>query len=352
MLFEFKHILITTGRLKIMKAKGIFRYVVVAGVFCGMFLCGCDKQAQTGSTATESSGMVKIALAPTIGDTASYKILTQARRTTKWQGPVPDKATFEDNFNEERVEMSITQQIQEVDPCGETIAKITIDGLKCLYSTKNSTSVDFDSSKKADANNPLIKLVGQTYRIEFNPTNSITAMSDFPPIIKTLNDGTPSGQAAADIMLYEVIKERHSLFQLPPQGQEMLKLGGKWTKIRTFPFGKMGLKSYEKIYTLEKVRDTGSRRFAVIDMNAIPTSEVEPKYVSLQAEVGVPKMFDTNDSYTGSGEIDLKTGRIENYHENYQTSWFVALPSKQNDTGEPVVLNMFATRVYSIERVK
>jgi hypothetical protein len=336
-----------------MKTKSIFRCVVVAGIFCGIFLWGCDKQAQTGpAAAAEPSGVFKIALEPKVGDSATYKILMQARRTTKWQGPVPDKTTFEDNFNEERVEMTITQQIQETDSRGETVAKITIDGLKCTYSTKKSASVDFDSSRKTDANNTLMKLIGQTYRIEFNPSNVITAMSDFPPIIKTFEDGTPSGQAGKDIMLYEVIKERHSLFQLPPQGQEMLKSGGKWTKIKTFPFGKMGLKSYEKIYTLEKVRDTGSRKFAVIDMNAIPTSEVEPKYASMQAEVGAPKMFDTNDSYAGSGEIDLKAGRIENYHENYQTSWFVALPSKQNDTSEPVVLNMFATRVYSIERVK
>ena len=117
-------------------------------------------------------------------------------------------------------------------------------------------------------------------------------------------------------------------------------------------FGKMGLKSYEKIYTLEKVQDVGGRKIAVIDMNAIPTSEVEPKYANQQAEVGVPKMFDTNDSYKGGGEIDLKLGRIENYHENFQANWFVALPAKANDTGEPVVLNMIATRVYSLERLK
>ena len=65
-----------------------------------------------------------------IGDQATYKMITQVRRTTKWQGPVPDKATFEDNFNEERVEMVFTQQIQSVDPNGVAVAKITIDGLK------------------------------------------------------------------------------------------------------------------------------------------------------------------------------------------------------------------------------
>jgi hypothetical protein len=336
-----------------MKTKGIFRCVVAAGIFCGMFLLGCEKQAQTGQTAAESSGMVKIALKPSIGETATYKIMTQARRTTKWQGPVPDKSNFGDNFNEERLEMVFTRQVQTVDPeSGGAVAKITIDELKCVFSTKSSTSVDFDSSRKADVKNPLMKLIGQTYLVEFNPSNSVTAIDQFPAVIKDLNDGTPSGQAGKDIMLYEIVKERHSIFQLPPKGKEMMKPGDKWTQIRTFPFGKMGLKSYEKIYTLEKVRDAGGRKIAVIDMNAIPTSEVEPKYRSMQAEAGTPKLFDTNDSYTGGGEIDLKMGRIENYHEDFRTSWFVALPSKQNDTTEPVVLSMFAARDYSIERVK
>ena len=131
--------------------------------------------------------------------------------------------------------------------------------------------------------NPLMKLIGQTYMLEFNASNYITAMDAFPPVLKDINDGTPSGQAARGIMLSEVVKERHGVFQLPPQGQEMLKQGDKWSKIRTFPFGKMGLKSYEKIYTLENVRDTCGRRIEVVDMNAIPTSDVEPKYLSMQA---------------------------------------------------------------------
>jgi rRNA maturation protein Nop10 len=114
----------------------------------------------------------------------------------------------------------------------------------------------------------------------------------------------------------------------------------------------MGLKSYEKIYTLKEVRDADGRSIAVIDMNTIPSSEVEPKYRGQQAEVDVPKTFDTNDSYTGGGEFDLKAGRIENYHEDLEASWTVALPAKQDDTGEPVVLKMSASHVYSIERVK
>ncbi len=98
---------------------------------------------------------MKIALKPTVGELATYKIITQARRTTKWQGPVPDKAVFDENFNEERVEMVVTRRIQSVDANGVAVAQVTIDELKCLFTSKNQTSVDFDSSRNSDANNPL-----------------------------------------------------------------------------------------------------------------------------------------------------------------------------------------------------
>ena len=349
-----------------MTTKGIFRCVIVAGIFCGMFVWGCEQQAKPGGTEAkplaqaqapvkapaQAKAQVKIALRPSIGDLATYKITTQARRTTKWQGPVPDKAVFEENFNEERVEMVLTQHIQSVDPNGIAVALVTIDGVKCLFSNKNTASVDFDSSRRSDANDPIMKLIGQTYLVEFSPSNNISAVDDLPRAMMTMKDGTPSGEAGVSILYPDAIMGRHGAMQLPEPGQEMLKPGEKWSRIKTFVFGKMGLKSYEKIYTLKEVRDADGRKIAVIDMNTIPSSEVEPKYLSQQAEVDMPKTFDTNDSYTGGGEFDLKAGRIENYHEDLEASWTVALPAKQGDTSEPVVLKMSASRVYSIERVK
>jgi hypothetical protein len=154
------------------------------------------------------------------------------------------------------------------------------------------------------------------------------------------------------MMFPDSITERHGAFALPQPGKEMVKVGDKWSKIKTFMFGKMGLKSYEKIYVLKEVKDVGSRRFAIIDMNAIPTSEVESRFASQKGDVEPPKMFDSNDSYTGGGEFDLKAGRVENYHENFRANWVVALPSKQGEASEPVVLNMTSAYVYNIERVK
>jgi len=329
-----------------------------------MFVWGCEQKAQSGGVEAKplaqapapvkapAKEQVKIALKPAVGDLATYKITTQARRATKWQGPVPDKAVFDENFNEERVEMVFTQRIESVDPNGTAVALVTIDGVKCRYSNKSMASVDFDSSRPSDANNPIMKLIGQTYLIRFNPSNNMLAVDNLPPVMMKMKDGTSSGQAGFSFLLPEAIMERHGVMQLPEPGKEMLKAGQKWSRIKTFAFGKMGLKSYEKIYTLKEVPDADGRRIAVIDMNTIPSSEVEPKYRSQQAEINVPKTFDTNDSYTGGGEFDLKAGRIENYHEDLEASWMVALPAKQGDAGEPVVLKMSASRVYSIERVK
>jgi hypothetical protein len=116
-------------------------------------------------------------------------------------------------------------------------------------------------------------------------------------------------------------------------------------------FGKMGIKSYEKIYTLKELQNDG-REIAVIDMNAIPTSEVEPKFAGKKAEDAASQKFDSKEVYTGAGKFDVKAGRIENYNENLQATWTVVLPGKQGDASEPVVLNMSAERGYSIERIK
>jgi hypothetical protein len=330
---------------------------VIAGICCGVFACGCEKQAQTGQvegkTAAQpqkpSNGPVKIALKSTVGGLDKYEITTLSRRTTKWEGPVPEKSEFDESVSEERVVMAVTRRIQTVDANGVATAKVSIDKLKCFFMSKGQTTLDFDSTRSSDSKNPLIKLIGETYIIEFNPQNIVTFVDDLPPVMDILKGDSLSDKTGVAMIAPESIMERHGTLQLPKPGQEIVKPGGKWSSIKTFIFGKMGIKSYEKIYTLKELRNDG-REIAVIDMNAIPTSEVEPQYAGKKAEMGMSQKFDTKEIYTGTGEFDVKAGRIENYHENLQSTWTVALPSK--DSSEPVVLHMSAERGYGIERIK
>jgi hypothetical protein len=167
-----------------------------------------------------------------------------------------------------------------------------------------------------------------------------------------------SGRTSADrtgqnILSSEAITERHAALLLPQAGEEYLRPGGKWNRVKTFSFGMMGVKSYEKIYTLKDVRDTAGHQVAVIDMNAIPTSETEQGYKGSQAGTDFPKMFDTSEFYTGSGEVDLTSGCIDRYQEKLQASWVTAFPGDaKSDPNEPVVLRMTATRNYSLEKIK
>jgi hypothetical protein len=355
-----------------MAVNRILNRVTVVGVCFIAFVWGCAQEAQqpsgpaaqpkpqvseTGKVATKppAPGSVKIALKPTPGEQTGYKVTAQARRSIKWQGPVPQKDAFAETYNNELAEMVFTQRIQSVDANGRVVAQVTIDSLKYLSIVKNQPAIDFDGSRESDASSPLAKLIGQSYTIEFGPDNYIASVSDLSAGRALMSGRTAADRAGLNVLSPEAITERHATLLLPQSGQEQLNPGDKWNKIKTFTFGLMGLKSYEKIYTLKETRDAAGHQIAVINMNAIPSSEIESKYREQQAGTNFPKMFDTKDIYTGSGEVDLTAGRINSYRENLQASWVAALPPNPGesvDANEPVVLRMTATREYSLERIK
>jgi hypothetical protein len=330
-----------------------FTRIIVIGVICAVFTCGCARQAGQGPGKIAVKGGVKIALEPVPGQQTSYIVTTHARRNIKWQGPVPEKKAFEESFTEEQIEMGFTQHIQSVDDSGKAVAKVTIDSLKYLTVVKNQTNVDFDSSRQSDADSPLAKLIGQSYTIEFGPDNYVSSVLDLSQAQSLVKGKTAADRAGMNLLSTETIMERHMALLLPEPGKEYLKPGGKWSRVKTFSFGMMGIKSYEKVYTLKEVQNMAGHQIAVIDMNAIPTSEVEQKYRDKQTGADFPRMFDTIETYTGAGEVDLTAGCIDAYNENLQTSWVTVFPSDaKSDPNEPVVLRMTATRDYSLEKIK
>ncbi len=331
----------------------ISKRIVIVGVFCVIFVWGCAQQAGQEAGKVTSKGSIKIALKPVPGRQNSYKITTYARRNIKWQGPVPEKEAFEESFTEEQVEFGFTQNIQSVDAAGKAVARVTIDSLKYLTVVKNQTNVDFDSSRQSDADSPLAKLIGQSYTVEFGPDNYISSVLGLSQAQSQVSGRTSADRAGLNLLSPETVMERHMALLLPKPGEEYLKPGDKWSRVKTFSFGMMGVKSYEKMYTLKEIQDTAGHRIAVIDMNAIPTSEVEQKYRDRQAGTDFPRMFDTSETYTGAGEVDLTAGCIDGYNENLQASWITAFPSDaKSDPNGPVVLRMTATRNYSLEKIK
>jgi hypothetical protein len=109
----------------------------------------------------------------------------------------------------------------------------------------------------------------------------------------------------------------------------------------------MGSESYEKIYTLNKIKDRDNRQVAIIEMNAIPASETTKEQTAKFL-----KSFDNSKTYTGELELDLTTGKVKKYLEKLQPEWITAFPSAEQKTNqEPAVLTMSATRLYSLEKI-
>jgi hypothetical protein len=295
---------------------------------------------KTGKVAT-------IALKFSPQDSTTYRVITEAERSIKWEGNVPNEPAFKGGHNHDRHEMTFAQEIQSVDDKGNVVAKITIKSLKYSSIVKDSPLFEFDSSKPKDPNHPLAMLIGQSYTIKIAPTGEIIDVIDTKEAETAARKGSVPPGAALKLLNMDVIKERHGGLLLPDTDKNRLHIGDHWSVTRTFAFGMMGSESYEKIYTLNSIEDQDNRQVAIIKMNAIPASET-----SKEQAAKFSKKSDQTKTYTGELELDLTAGKIKKYNEKLQQEWTTAFPSDEQKTSqEPVILTMSAARSYSIEKI-
>ncbi len=295
---------------------------------------------------------VTLALKFTPQDSTTYRVITEAQRSIKWEGALSDEPLFQGGRNHNIIEMTFTQQIKSVDDKGNAVAKITIEAIKYYSETKDDLILDFDNSRAKDPNHPLAKLIGQSYTIAIAPTGEVTEVIDAEEARTAVRRGSSVPKKAIAMLRSSAIKERHGLMRLPLADKNQLHKGDSWSSLKTFSFGLMGSKSYEKIHTLKKIKDQDNRRIAIVEMNAIPTAETAGQLYQQQVASGFLEGFDSTDTYTSRLKFDLTTGKVEKYLEKLQSEWIIALPSaEQGDDKEPAVLTMCAIRLYNLERI-
>jgi len=325
-----------------MASDKIFVWLTTA-VICSLLLtAGC------GEPAGEKT-MLALKFKPQ--DSATYKVTTQLEDGIKFEGSSLKEADFKDSRNHKSVEMIFDQQIQSTDGKGNAIAKITINGLKYLSIHKNKTVLDFDSSREKDTNSPMAKLIGQSYTIEIAPTGQVSKIIDVEQAKATVKGGSLANRAAVELLSPDAIQERHTISALPVTDKKQLKKGDNWSSVKTFSFGLMGAKSYERIYTLKEVEEQDGQRIAVVEMDAIPTSEMAEQLHKEQAASFFSKMFDNVEAYTGQLRLDLTTGKVEKYLEKLQSQWVAVDTEGVQEGEEPATLKMSAVRAYSLEKI-
>ena len=284
------------------------------------------------------------------GDSATYKVTTEAKQFVKWEGTVPQD--FKGGTNHNMVEMTYNQQVQSVDENGNAALKITVDALKYFSMRKNELYMDFDSANVKDPNDPLALLIGQSYTIEMTPSGQITKVLEMANATKAVRRGSRVPRVALRLLRPDTIKQRHSVMFLPDAGKENLAVNDKWSKLRTFSFGKMGAKTYEKVYALKEVADVPEGKIANIEMNAIPSSEMAEELHKQQEGEDVSDKFASTESYGGSLKFNLTNGSIEEYSEELLIEWLAVDSDPKTTTKEPTALKMGVLRTYKLEKIK
>jgi len=220
-----------------------------------------------------------------------------------------------------------------------------------LAKVKDNVVLDFDSST-GDENSPLAKLVGQSYVVELSPAGQVLQVSDISEAQTAVRGGSSEAKAALKLVSMDEIKRRHALMALPAADKNRLRAGDNWSSTRSFSFGLMGSKAYERVYTLKEVKDADNQRIAVVEMDAIPTSEMAEQLHEEQRTSGFSQMSDSTETYTGRLKLDLTAGKVEESLEKLQSEWLVVDPSaRQQGDKEPAAVRMTATRLYHIEKV-
>ena len=341
----------------------IFRWWAISVIVSLLMAAGCiepskettkpqvepEKKAQADKQLPKKAeaGSITMALKFSPQESTNYRVRTEAQDGVKFEGSMPDKTDLKDKKNLSQTEVVFTQQIQSVNNNGNAVANITIKGLKYLLIYKNDTVIDFDSAK--DQTSPLTKLIGQSYSIEIAPTGEVVRVIDVNQAKAAVADLSSVGKAASAVLDAEEIKQRHGMVILPAAEKKVLSLGQSWNNLKVFSFRMMGSKSYEKIYTINGVSDVSNRQIAVVDMNAIPSSETGEKE---QSAATITKMFDSTGTYSGRLMLDTTNGKVENYSETLQNEWVIVYPpTKETDSNEPSILKMQSIRVYSIEKI-
>lgn len=290
-----------------------------------------------------SAAVVPIILKFSASDTAKYKVVMEGQRKVKWEGTVPDKPAFQSGQNLSRAEIIFTQKIQSVESNGNAVAVITIDGLKYFSSIKESTMLDFDSSRAQDANAPMARLIGQSYTIELTPTGEVGRVIDVNSAEAAVKGTSPAQKAAMRLLETEVIKDRHGTLCLPID-KKRINSNERWKNVKTFSFGLMGPVSYERVYTLKDI----DNKKAAVEMTAVPAAEADSQSTSR-----IAKGFDHKGQYKGDLQFDTENGRIIKYSETLAEEWLAARPSSDVNApeAEPTALTMIASRFYSIEKI-
>lgn len=295
--------------------------------------------------------VVKLALNFKPNDVSTYKVITESRKSVSWEGPVSSKPkAFKGGETGDRSEITFTQQIKSVDEAGNATAQITIKKIKYLANIREGVAIDFDSSREKDKADPMNSLTGQSYSIKLTSAGQVVTVIDTRDALGVIKGDSASAKTARSLIGDELIQQRHSLPALPAAEKSSVSKGESWSTLKSFDFGMLGAKSYERVYKLARIEDSDKGKVVVAEMDAVPSVDKAAE----QSPSGgfLSKLFDNTEKYTGRLTMNLTTGKVGEYREELKSEWLAVDPeSAKKPDEEPAALRMKAFRLYQIEKI-
>jgi len=294
------------------------------------------------------ASQVNLAMQFKVNDMDTYRVTTEQIKDYKFEQPSEEPPKVTENQSATIVSVEFDQKIDNIDAKGNAIADITVKGLQYTVTEKDVTKFDFDSARESDKNKPLAKLIGSTYKITISPDGSVSVL-DAQQARKALTGALTDAKIASNLFKDETIIQRHEVLSLPQAGESVKKAGNTWSEVVASPPGLLAPKSYEKVYTLEKIeggKESGTAQVVMTARESAVKAEGEAKDTPGMGFMA--KMFDTEESYTGSMKFDLGRGKVSQYMEKLAVRYIAAeSPANQKPDKGPDTLVMGLTYTVS-----
>lgn len=302
--------------------------------------------------------VVDLALVFRKGDSARYKVVAEIDKSIGSQQSVKDESAEDHTGN--RLEMTFIQKIESVDHQGNAVARITIERLKYFSQEKDQVRWDFDSSRRADKANKLARLVGQSYKIKISPAGAVEVL-DARAVRNAVKSGS-AGSLVGVLFSNQLIVKRHEVLSLPEKDRSKMRPGANWSKLMGLDLGMMGAKSYEKLYTLERLGRRGGQDIAIVKMKAVPSAEPAPDlkrrdeqaldFPAMLASLAPNISVDSSDNYKGELVLNLEDGKVAGYYERLEAKWVVVeTPTAEAPQAVSNVLTIGFRRFHSVKRL-
>ncbi len=302
----------------------------MTAVFCVLSFVGCGPQAE-------------LALNFEPDQAVSYVVRTEAIKDFEFVQPSANKRDVKQSGT--RTELGYTMRVLSVDEKGNATAEIVVDSLKYNIDSKEGSGYSFDSSKAGDMSKPLANALGKSYTVKVTPAGRVSLI-DSSDVISAVKGGQDA-RIAKSFFGKEAVEIRHSMTALPTSEQKSMKPGSTWTVEKSSPPGVLAPKTYELVYTLEKVENVDGSDVALITMTAVPGEETP----SSKGQMGLfAKMFDTDEDYTGHMKLCLESGKVIEYDEKLKAT-YIAMEPGEGESG-PDSLTMGFTFIVEKEMVK